>query len=292
MNVSFGLRAKRVLVAPLLGAALAGSAAAAGAAHADTAKPADPKPVAQERVLLKGSTTASYFWDDGSGRAGDTGMPAIGKPMQKGMFASPSWPLGTEGYVIYKGKKAPFFIGDRGPGVPSSNGIMLDIDAKTFADLTGGRFNPSTLMVTGNGGLGHIEVEYVVTKWGSGAGKKDHPVAFATGAYKRFDRTPAEPPRIVEAAPDKPAEKAGGAVATVAAPGAKTPAFVPAKAPAPAHAPAKVAAADSEHGRRDDIAQGESGPADIAGGLAVLAGIAAAGGAYAGRDRLRALVRR
>src|SRR5690606_2149417 len=67
---------------------------------------AKKKAEAAERKLLVGTTKASYFWDDGSGRQGDTGLPASGKPMQKGLFASPSWPLGTEGYVIYKGKKA------------------------------------------------------------------------------------------------------------------------------------------------------------------------------------------
>jgi hypothetical protein len=142
------------------------------------------KQATAERRLLVGSTKASYFWDDGSGRQGDTGLPAYGKPMQKGLFASPSWPLGTEGYIIYKGKKAPFFIGDRGPGIPSSNGVMLDIDGKTFAELTGGTWDPSTLTVRGNGGLGHINVSYVITKWGDGPGRPGRPVPFSTGAYR------------------------------------------------------------------------------------------------------------
>ena len=145
---------------------------------------AKKKAEAAERKLLVGTTKASYFWDDGSGRQGDTGLPASGKPMQKGLFASPSWPLGTEGYVIYKGKKAKFFIGDRGPGVPSSHGVMLDIDGKTFAELTGGTWNPNTLTVQGNGGLGHINVSYVITKWGDGPGRRGKPVPFATGAYR------------------------------------------------------------------------------------------------------------
>jgi hypothetical protein len=170
-----------------------------------TGAPADADTPADEKVLLKGSTTASYFWDDGSGRAGDTGMPASGKPMQKGLAASPSWPLLTEGYVIYKGKKLPFFVGDRGPGAPSSQGVMLDLDAKTFAELTGGTFNPGTLHVDGNGGLGHIEVEYVITKWGEGAGKKNHPVPFSTGAWSRIDHNPATPPAVTPpAAPASP----------------------------------------------------------------------------------------
>ncbi|WP_248958246.1 hypothetical protein [Sphaerisporangium perillae] len=146
-----------------------------------------------EPILLKGSTKASYFWDDSSGRMGDTGLPAIGKPMQKGLFASPSWPLGTEGYVIYKGKKAPFFIGDRGPGIPSESGVMLDIDGKTFAELTGGNFSDTSLMVTGFD-AGHIKVDYVITKWGSGPGKKNRPVPFSAGAWGVYDKNPAKPP--------------------------------------------------------------------------------------------------
>jgi hypothetical protein len=159
---------------------------------------ADNKPVqavtaqADKPVLLKGSTKASYFWDDASGRMGDTGLPASGKPMQKGLFASPSWPLGTEGYVFYKGKKAPFFIGDRGPGIPSENGVMLDIDGKTFAELTGGTFNDSSLTVTGFD-AGHIKVDYVITKWGDGPGKKNYPVPFSDGAWGVYDRNPAKP---------------------------------------------------------------------------------------------------
>ena len=146
-----------------------------------------------EQVMLKGATTASYYWDDASGRAGDTGLPASGKPMQKGLAASPSWPLLTEGYVLYKGRKAPFFVGDRGPGLPSNRGIMLDLDAKTFAELTGGTFNADTLGVDGNGGKGHIKVTYVITKWGKGVGTKNHPKPFATGAWSVKDNNPAEP---------------------------------------------------------------------------------------------------
>lgn len=141
----------------------------------------DAKPA--KKALYKGKTTASYFWDDSSGRAGDTGLPASGKPMQKGMAASPSWPLGTEGYVTYEGKKAEFFVGDRGPGEPSDRGIMLDLDAKSFADLTGGKFNKDTLAVNGNGGKGHIKIEYVITKWGEGPGKTGAPAPFSTKAY-------------------------------------------------------------------------------------------------------------
>jgi hypothetical protein len=177
--------------------AVAGFAPASLDVPAGLSAPTSPDPELGSAVpLLKGSTKASYFWDDASGRAGDTGLPASGKPMQKGMIASPSWPLFTEGYVIYKGKKAPFFVGDRGPGTPSSSGIMIDIDAQTFADLTGGTFNSSTLAVEGNGGLGHIDVQYVVTKWGDGPGKKNYPVAFSTGAWGRKDTNPATPPQV------------------------------------------------------------------------------------------------
>ncbi len=141
----------------------------------------DAAPV-REEILLRGTTVGSYFWDDSSGRNGDTGLPAIGLPMQKGMFASPSWPLGTEGYVIYKGKKAPFFIGDRGPGVPSERGVMLDLDGQTFAELVGERWNADSLTVTGD--EGHIEVDYVVTKWGDGPGTPGSPLPFSSGAWR------------------------------------------------------------------------------------------------------------
>lgn len=142
-------------------------------------------------MLLKGSTTASYFWDDGSGINGDTGAPASGEPMQKGLAASPSWPMGTKGYVLYHGKRADFFIGDRGPGAPSSKGVMLDLDGKTFAELTGGSWDSTTLSVEGVGGLGHIQVDYVVTEWGTGPGKKGEPVPYSTGAYAIVDSSPA-----------------------------------------------------------------------------------------------------
>ncbi|GAA2214611.1 hypothetical protein GCM10009850_100760 [Nonomuraea monospora] len=193
MSARFGLRSLAVLTASTVGAlTIAGTAA-----HADSDT--------DQKILLKGSTTASYFWDDASGRAGDTGLPASGKPMQKGLAASPSWPLLTEGYVVYKGKKMPFFVGDRGPGTPSNRGIMLDLDAKTFAELTGGEFNSSTLGVDGIGGEGHIDVDYVITKWGSGVGKKNYPVPFSTGAWAERDTNPATPPR-----PEEESSSAGG----------------------------------------------------------------------------------
>ncbi|MGP3932924.1 hypothetical protein [Nonomuraea sp. KM88] len=173
-------------------------ATTAATALAMGAAPAHADNGTVQQVMLKGSTTASYFWDDASGRAGDTGLPASGKPMQKGLAASPSWPLMTEGYAIYQGKKVPFFVGDRGPGDPSGRGVMLDLDAKTFAELTGGTFNSETLGVEDNGGKGHIKIDYVVTKWGDGAGKKNHPVAFSTGAWAEKDTRPATTPVLVK----------------------------------------------------------------------------------------------
>nr|WP_230882011.1 hypothetical protein [Planomonospora sp. ID91781] len=221
--------------------------------------------------MLKGSTTASYFWDDGSGRAGDTGLPASGKPMQKGLAASPSWPLMTEGYVVYKGKKAPFFVGDRGPGEPSTRGIMLDLDAKTFADLTGGTFDPDTLTVRGNGGLGHIEVDYVITAWGSGVGKKNHPVPFSTRAWSIKDTDPAEPMTL-------PAAPKAGPERTTAPPVGGVPAGtkIPAASPTPKQATGSGTAASST---ADD-----SGGIPVAVIVAVLG--AAAGGTAIGRRLL------
>lgn len=280
MSARLGMRSFAVL------AATAGVLSLGTAAHADADK-------GKEKTLLRGSTTASYFWDDGSGRAGDTGMPASGKPMQKGMAASPSWPLLTEGYVVYDGKKMPFFVGDRGPGEPSSRGIMLDLDAKTFAELTGGRFNPNTLMVEGNGGKGHIKVEYVITKWGDGVGKKNHPVAFSTGAWSRVDRNPARPPQQLQAEKAEKTEKTeqaeqaeqtkkaaeekkavAGAASGSGAGGVR-----------PAVGEARPAAAVTEAQDRDG--SGGAGGAVLLGGLALLGG-----GAYLGRERLRGLLNR
>ncbi|MBB6170990.1 membrane protein YqaA with SNARE-associated domain [Nocardiopsis mwathae] len=127
-----------------------------------------------ENPVQYGKVKASYFWDDGSGINGDTGLPASGEPMQKGLFASPSWPLGTEGYIVYNGKRADFFIGDRGPGNPAENcNVLLDIDGKTFAELTGESWNTNSLTVSG--GNGHIDVEYYITSWGSGRGEPGAP---------------------------------------------------------------------------------------------------------------------
>ncbi|MFC3995694.1 hypothetical protein ACFOVU_07200 [Nocardiopsis sediminis] len=121
-----------------------------------------------------GHVKSSYFWDDGSGINGDTGAPASGEPMQKGLFASPSWPLGTEGYVEYNGQRADFFIGDRGPGDPAEGcNVLLDLDGQTFAELTGQSWDDTSLTVSG--GEGHIDLEYYITKWGDGPGTPGAP---------------------------------------------------------------------------------------------------------------------
>ncbi|GAT71001.1 hypothetical protein PS9374_06692 [Planomonospora sphaerica] len=263
----------RALSAAIL--ALTIGAAPTGTAHADT----------HQTVMLKGSTTASYFWDDGSGRNGDTGLPASGKPMQKGLAASPSWPLLTEGYVLYKGRKAPFFVGDRGPGEPSSRGIMLDLDAKTFAELTGGTFDAEALTVRGNGGLGHIKVDYVITKWGPGKGKKNLPLPFATGAYARHDDDPAEPvpARTAEAEPRKtstevptstgPAGQAGGGTTVPAAGGDRTGTVAP-----------NATAADRDSGSTAAVSSVTDGPGGSPKSvLLVIAGVIGGGMVIGGR---------
>jgi hypothetical protein len=267
MSARFGLRSFALLTASTVGAlTIAGTVC-----HADSDN--------DEKILLKGSTTASYFWDDASGRAGDTGLPASGKPMQKGLAASPSWPLLTEGYVIYKGKKMPFFVGDRGPGTPSNRGIMLDLDAKTFAELTGGTFNSDTLGVDGVGGQGHIKVDYVITKWGKGVGKKNYPVAFSTGAWGKRDTNPAKPPEVL--AQDKPEEEP-----------AEKPA-APGKAVA---APEKANVEKADPGQAAPVEaapEGEAEESSAVGGV-LLAGFLAmaGGGAVLGRERIRRLVKR
>ncbi|WP_449064123.1 hypothetical protein [Planomonospora algeriensis] len=275
--------AARALTAFLGVSLVSGTVVAAGStASADSGE--------GRKVMLKGSTTASYYWDDASGRNGDTGLPASGKPMQKGLAASPSWPLLTEGYVVYKGKKAPFFVGDRGPGEPSTRGVMLDLDAKTFADLTGGRFNPDTLAVNGNGGKGHIKVDYVITKWGPGVGKKNHPVPFETRAWSRRDRDPAEP--VLLRAPAKPAKpetvpapaevpaagKAPQAAPVPAAPPAPKPAPTQKNTPAPAAAQTPPPATLKADPVSASSEEGSSVPTGFVFALLLVAGV----GSYAG----------
>ncbi|MEV3925029.1 hypothetical protein [Actinomadura coerulea] len=138
------------------------------------------KPVKKgPKALLSGKTTSSYFWDDGSGVNGDTGAPAGGKPMQKGLFASPSWPMHTKVKVTYKGRSVTGFVGDRGPGEPSHRGVMLDLDTYTFRYLLDGK-KPASKYNAGSG-EGHLKgVKWEVLSWGSGAGKKGMPRPFGS----------------------------------------------------------------------------------------------------------------
>ncbi|WP_433324282.1 hypothetical protein [Spirillospora sp. CA-294931] len=140
-------------------------------------KKAAPAKKAAPKALLSGKTTASYFWDDGSGVNGDTGAPAGGKPMQKGLFASPSWPMHTKVKVTYGGRSVVGFVGDRGPGAPSHSGVMLDLDTYTFRYLLDGK-KPESDYEAGTG-EGHLKgLKYEVLEWGEGAGKKGEPVPF------------------------------------------------------------------------------------------------------------------
>ncbi|NDU73012.1 hypothetical protein GWI34_10270 [Actinomadura sp. DSM 109109] len=156
-------------------------AEAAGQLEAKAAKPhgakaAKPRAKAapKSHAVLTGKTTASYFWDDGSGVNGDTGAPAGGKPMQKGLFASPSWPLHTKVKVTYKDRSVTGFVGDRGPGEPSHRGVMLDLDTYTFRHLVDGK-KPVSKYDTGTS-AGHLKgVKYEVLSWGHGMGKKGAP---------------------------------------------------------------------------------------------------------------------
>ncbi|MDL4770584.1 MULTISPECIES: hypothetical protein [Thermomonosporaceae] len=138
-------------------------------------KATDKKKTAKSsKAIISGKTKASYFWDDGSGVNGDTGAPAGGKPMQKGLFASPSWPMHTKVKVTANGRSVTGFIGDRGPGTPSHNGVMLDLDTYTFRYLLDGK-KPDSKYNAGTG-EGHINgVKYEVLKWGSGPGTKGAP---------------------------------------------------------------------------------------------------------------------
>lgn len=131
------------------------------------------------KALLSGTTKASYFWDDGSGINGDTGAPAGGKPMQKGLFASPSWPLGTVVKVSANGRSVTGFVGDRGPGNPSHQGIMLDLDTYTFRYLLDGK-TPKSKYNAGSD-EGHINgLKWEVVSWGKGPGKQGNPRPFGT----------------------------------------------------------------------------------------------------------------
>ncbi|GAA2611749.1 hypothetical protein SMC26_10530 [Actinomadura fulvescens] len=144
------------------------------AAHQAAAVQPHKSKAKKTKSLYTGTTTASYFWDDGSGVNGDTGAPAGGKPMQKGLFASPSWPLHTKVKVTYNGRSVTGFVGDRGPGEPSHRGVMLDLDTYTFRYLLDGK-KPASNYDTGSD-AGHIKgAKYEVLSWGTGAGERGAP---------------------------------------------------------------------------------------------------------------------
>lgn len=185
----------RLIGAVLAGGLAAGLAAVAGDLSATDTKTPDSNPVTTttqrsaadqgsvtktdkseksdkegKKSLLDGKTTSSYFWDDGSGVNGDTGEPASGEPMQKGFFASPSWPMHTKVKVTYGDRSVVGFVGDRGPGEPSHNGVMLDLDTYTFRHLLDGK-QPESKYDTGTS-EGHLKgVKYEVLEWGDGPGK-------------------------------------------------------------------------------------------------------------------------
>lgn len=155
--------------------------------------------MSEETPIQYGEVTATYFWDDGSGINGDTGAPASGEPMQQGLFSSPSWPLGTEGYIVHEGRKAEFFIGDRGPGAPSRDcDVLLDVDGKTFAEITGEEWDETSYTVSG--GDGHLDVEYYITEWGDGSGTE--------GAPHPFQQPGNECEDAVAPVPDRPGDEA------------------------------------------------------------------------------------
>jgi hypothetical protein len=152
--------------------------AAAASPRATTQHKAEAQ-LQEAKALLQGKTTASYFWDDGSGVNGDTGAPASGKPMQKGLFASPSWPMRTKVKVTYNGRSVTGFVGDRGPGTPSHSGVMLDLDTYTFRYLLDGK-TPKSKYNAGTD-AGHLSgVKWEVLSWGSGAGTKGNPRPFGS----------------------------------------------------------------------------------------------------------------
>ncbi|MFJ9552888.1 hypothetical protein ACIRPH_03675 [Nocardiopsis sp. NPDC101807] len=162
--------------------------------------------MSNETPIQHGEVTATYFWDDGSGINGDTGAPAGGEPMQKGLFSSPSWPLGTEGYIVYEGEEYEFFIGDRGPGEPSQDcDVLLDIDGKTFADMMGTSFDETTLTV--GGGNGHADVEYYITEWGDGNGTEGAPHPFQEPGNKCEDAVSPLPEEKTEEEPEEETAK-------------------------------------------------------------------------------------
>ncbi|WP_285730967.1 hypothetical protein [Nocardiopsis sp. ATB16-24] len=170
--------------------------------------------MSKDTPIQHGHVTATYFWDDGSGINGDTGMPAGGEPMQKGLFSSPSWPLGTEGYIVYEEHEVDFFIGDRGPGAPSHDcDVLLDIDGKTFAEITGQTWDDTDYTVSG--GNGHLQVDYYITKWGDGHGSEGAPHPFQQPENTCEDAVSPIPEEVLaqekpgKAAPEGPVDGSG-----------------------------------------------------------------------------------
>ena len=74
---------------------------------------------------------------------------------------------------------------------------MLDLDAKTFAELTGGTFNSDTLADGRATAARATSTSSTSSPSGAtGVGKKNYPVAFSTGAWSHKDNNPATPPKI------------------------------------------------------------------------------------------------
>ncbi|WP_345559936.1 CAP domain-containing protein [Nonomuraea rosea] len=134
---------------------------------------------------------ASYFWDTGSGIAGDTGSPASGQKMRKGCFASPMWPLGTKVTVKARGRTATGEVCDFGPGWPAelaTDPVLIDIDTYTFAYLAAGKAPASPT----NAGVpeGHLLLTVQVTKWGTGRSYKNRDKLWRSEFWLRSTSTP------------------------------------------------------------------------------------------------------
>lgn len=138
------------------------------------------------QVLYKGSTTASYFWDDGSGINGDTGAPASGLPMQKGLAASPSWPMGTKATSSTRGRR-PSSSSETAGRSAVGQGHHARPRRQDVRRVDGRHVEHRVVHRRRVGGMGHIPIEYVITEWGPGPGKKGAPKPFSTGAYRVVD---------------------------------------------------------------------------------------------------------
>ncbi|WP_211266906.1 CAP domain-containing protein [Nonomuraea candida] len=154
-----------------------------------TPRPATTTP--SSSALVTGVMKASYFWDDGSGTAGDTGKPASGQDMRKGCFASPMWPLGTKVTVKARGRTATGEVCDFGPGWPAEKAtdpILLDLDTHTFAYLAAGK-KPKTDYDAGVP-EGHLQLTAYITKWGTGRSYKDRDKFWRSEFWLRSKSTP------------------------------------------------------------------------------------------------------